>query len=408
MMEKLTEIRVIRDPIYEYIRIDLAVVLACLDTPEFQRLKRIRQLGGTAQVYPSGEHSRFTHALGVYHLVKRMLDEIVGLKEQLSELEITAVLLAGLLHDLGHGPFSHSFEAISQISHEKRTVDFILGASKINQVLKQADSALPAEIVAILTGTHPKAYLTQMIAGQLDADRMDYLLRDAYFTGTQYGHFDLGKILHSMRLVDKRLVLKSSAVLAVEDYIMARYHMFWQVYFHPVSRSYELILTKLFQRLNDLYQQDKSYGTRYPMFQALLENQAQANPDFYALDDISTSYGFTLLSQDSDSILADLSQRLLNRDLFEYETYHSEAQKATLIESLTKRGYAPKYYLAEDVASAKPYYPYQTESNVIWILSENGIIKELSEASEIVSAIIKGEDKSEHKLYYPLVEGDSL
>lgn len=400
MFEILKDPKIIRDPIHEYIEIKHQVILECIDSKEFQRLRRIRQLGGTAQVFPTGEHSRFTHALGVYHLITRLLKVVPELKEILSEFDQISLLLAGLLHDVGHGPFSHTFEQITGVSHEVRSKQIILGDSEINQALIKANPKLPEAVVAILNQTHPNPLLNQIVVGQLDVDRMDYLLRDAYFTGVSYGNFDLGKIIHSILVFENQLVIKESAIHAVEDYIMARYHMYWQVYFHPISRSFEIMLIKLLTRIKDLYQIDKSLVKDLNMFTILFEEFPLSNEEFYLLDESSWTYGISQLSKHSDIILSDLSKRLLKRNLFIDVPYQDLKSKQAVSLSLTAKGYDPKYYLAKDVAIARPYYPYLMDKNVIWVLT-NQQVKELSAVSEIVQAIIKGEDKQVAKLFFP-------
>ena len=245
-MLKTEETKVLRDPIHGYIHVDLKVVWDCINAKEMQRLRRIHQLGGDFQVYHTAEHSRFSHSLGVYEIVRRMVYEIDQLREVLSDYEKAVVMLAGLLHDIGHGPFSHAFEGISTYKHEEYTVKIIMENSEIHQILAACDARLPEDVASIIQYRHAKECMNQLVSGQLDADRMDYLLRDAYFTGTSYGKFDLERILRTIRVKNGRIVVKASGIHSVEDYIMARYHMYWQVYLHPVARSYETLLSILF------------------------------------------------------------------------------------------------------------------------------------------------------------------
>ena len=251
MLERTPEVKVLRDPIHGYIHIDLKVVWDCLNTREFQRLRRIHQLGGDFQVYHTAEHTRFSHSLGVYEIVRRMVREIPDIAESFSEYEKCTAMLAGLLHDIGHGPFSHAFESGSSCRHETFTQRILLEDSEIHRVLADADPRLPQDIAAIIAYRHPNDLLNQLVSGQLDADRMDYLLRDAYFTGTSYGTFDMERILRTIRVRGRRMAVKESGIHSVEDYIMARYHMYWQVYLHPVARSYETIISMIFRRMKE-------------------------------------------------------------------------------------------------------------------------------------------------------------
>ena len=262
-MKKTEERKVLRDPIHGYIHVDLQVIWDCINAKEMQRLKRIHQLGGDYQVYHTAEHSRFAHSLGVYEIVRRMVNEVQALHETLSEYEKTTVMLAGLLHDIGHGPFSHAFENISQLRHEEYTVKIIMEeSSEVHQILENCHPHLSEDVASIIQYRHPKECLNQMVSGQLDADRMDYLLRDAYFTGTNYGKFDLERILRTIRVKDGKIVVKESGIHSVEDYIMARYHMYWQVYLHPVARSYEILLTSIFKRMKELYRKHTRFWKR--------------------------------------------------------------------------------------------------------------------------------------------------
>lgn len=401
-MKKTNETKVLRDPIHSYIHVDLQVVWDCINAKEFQRLRRIHQLGGNFQVYHTAEHSRFAHSLGVYEIVRRMVNEVSELSEVLSEYEKATVMLAGLLHDIGHGPFSHAFEAISSVKHEEFTERVILEDTEIHRILSEVNPNLPKEVASIISYTHPNEYLNQIVSGQLDADRMDYLLRDAYFTGTSYGNFDLERVIRTLRVKDKKIVVKESGIHTVEDYIMARYHMYWQVYYHPVARSYESILTMLFHRMKEIYKTNPAMIEECKMFIPFLIDKVPTVQDHFKLDEAAALYGFTLLSESTDPILADLSSRLLNRRLFIYATLHNDGEVENIIRDVEKRGYDPKYYVTSDAAYQRPYQPYQSlGGHNIWVLSEENEVKELSEVSLIVQAIVNGKSKEDKKIFYP-------
>lgn len=319
-MLKTNETKVLRDPIHGYIHVDLQVIWDCINAKEMQRLRRIHQLGGDFQVYHTAEHSRFSHSLGVYEIVRRMVHEIDQLNEVLSDYEKAVAMLAGLLHDIGHGPFSHAFEGISSYKHEEYTVKIILEDSEIHQILQACDARLPEDVASIIQYRHPKECMNQLVSGQLDADRMDYLLRDAYFTGTSYGKFDLERILRTIRVKNGKIVVKASGIHSVEDYIMARYHMYWQVYLHPVARSYEALITLLFRRMKEVYALHPEYLSDVKMFYPFLCNEDAGIEALYRLDEAAALYGFSELVSCKDEILRDISYRLLNRRLFEYVT----------------------------------------------------------------------------------------
>jgi uncharacterized protein len=240
-----------------------------------------------------------------------------------------------------------------------------------------------------------------LISGQLDADRMDYLLRDAYFTGTSYGYFDLGRILRTLRVKDHRLVVKESGVHSVEDYIMARYHMYWQVYYHPSSRSVEAVLYGFFNRIKDLIAEDDSILQRYPMFALLKSDQMVSLDQHYKLDESACHYGFQLAYEDEDSILSDFAKRILERKIFAYEDMHTSSQYDQKKADLMIKGFDPKYYLYLDRAQKRPYSPYDEETGLIYVLMPDQSIQELSQASSIVKAIVYGQPKEDIKMFYP-------
>lgn len=401
-MDKLNKIKVLRDPVHSYIHVELAVIWDCINAKEFQRLRRIKQLGGAFQVYHSAEHSRFSHSLGVYEIVRRMVSEVQDIKDALSEYDKTVVMLAGLLHDLGHAPFSHAFEAISNKKHEVVTLDIIAGDSEVNRCLKACHPDIVKDVCSVIAKKHPNIILNQMVSSQLDADRMDYLLRDAYFTGTQYGAFDIERLLRTMRVHQQRLMIKESGIHSVEDYIMARYHMYWQVYFHPTSRAFEKMLTSLFRRLKFIANTSPELIEGIVVFNPVLKQTDISIDDHYLFDESACLYGFTQLSMCGDPILKDLASRLLERRLFKYEDLKSDLDYQNRAIKAQKIGFDPEYYLDKDNALQRPYDPYSIDSGEgIWILMRDDTEKEISEASVIVKALIHAEEKQDAKMYFP-------
>ena len=401
--KKLSETKVLKDPVHSYIHINYEVIWNCLDSKEFQRLRRIRQLGGDFQVYPTAEHSRFSHSLGVYEIVRRMVTEIKSLSVELSEYDKICVMLAGLLHDVGHGPFSHAFEHVTKHSHEDYTAKIILGKTELNQVLTELSPRLPEDIVSIIEHNHPNDILNQIISGQLDADRMDYLLRDSYFSATSYGQFDLERILRTMRVrkIDenkKALVVKYTGIHSVEDYIMARYQMYWQVYYHPVARSYEAVFIQLFNRLKDIFKDNKEYFSDMKVLIPFLEKNVVSVEEYFKLDENSLLYCCSLIQDKDDEIAADLARRLQNRRLFEYVDY-SEENLAQIKNMLKEQNLDEKYYLRVENVEASVYSPYKGRKILIEQL--DGKIVALEKASTIVESITKGETKREGTIFYP-------
>lgn len=398
----LSEQKVMRDPVHGYIHVDYELIWDLIDTPEFQRLRRIHQLGGTHMVYHGAEHSRFSHSLGVYEIVRKMIEKVSGLKEALSETEKVALMCAGLLHDVGHGPFSHSFESVTQTHHEVFTDRIITEDTAINRLLKENHPDLPKIVSDIIAHRHERQLLTQIISSQMDADRMDYLLRDSYFTGVSYGEFDLGRILRTMMVIDDRIVIKESGIHAVEDYIMARYQMYWQVYLHPASRSFEAIMHSLFLRMRDLFEQGSNQLEAVPFFKPFIQGDPVSLEDHFNLDESTCLYGFLILKDSSDIILKDLATRLVNRILLKYEDVKSSVQLDEIRNNAMQRGYDPRYYVIEDFITQTLYQkPYETNrEDGIYVLSQGTLI-ELSEASGIVRGFVGGVDKEDRKVFYP-------
>ena len=402
-LKRLDETKVLKDPVHSYIHIHYEVIWNCLDSKEFQRLRRIRQLGGDFQVYPTAEHSRFSHSLGVYEIVRRMVTEVKSLCVELTEYEKVCVMLAGLLHDVGHGPFSHAFEHITNHSHEEYTAKIILGNTELNAILRAVSEKLPQDIVSIIQHTHENDILNQIVSGQLDADRMDYLLRDSYFTATSYGQFDLARILRTMRVRKtaegrKVIVVKYTGIHSVEDYIMARYQMYWQVYYHPVARSYEAVFIQLFNRLKDIFKGDKDYFEDMKVLIPFLEKSEVSVDEYFKLDENSLLYCCALIQDKEDKIAADLARRLQNRKLFEYVDYNDE-NLAQIKNMLKENCLDERYYLRIENVEASVYSPYKGRKILIEKL--NGDIVALEKASTIVESITKGQTKKEGTIFFP-------
>ena len=402
-LKRLDETKVLKDPVHSYIHIHYEVIWNCLDSKEFQRLRRIRQLGGDFQVYPTAEHSRFSHSLGVYEIVRRMVTEVKSLCVELTEYDKVCVMLAGLLHDVGHGPFSHAFENITNHSHEEYTAKIILGNTELNAILRAVSEKLPQDIVSIIQHTHENDILNQIVSGQLDADRMDYLLRDSYFTATSYGQFDLERILRTMRVRKtnegrKVIVVKYTGIHSVEDYIMARYQMYWQVYYHPVARSYEAVFIQLFNRLKDIFKVDKDYFEDMKVLIPFLEKSEVSVEEYFKLDENSLLYCCALIQDKEDKIAADLARRLQNRNLFEYVDYDEE-NLAQIKNMLKENNLDERYYLKIESIEASVYSPYKGRKILIEKL--NGDIVALEKASTIVESITKGQTKKEGTIFFP-------
>ena len=397
MFAKTDEVKVLRDPIHGYIHIEYQVIWDCLNSKEFQRLHRIHQLGGDFQVYHTAEHSRFAHSLGVYEIARRMVSENRSIAESLNEFEKIQVLCAALLHDIGHGPFSHLFEKISKKAHEQMSIDIILDEhTQVHQSLIKCDTRLPQLIADILEHEHEKELMNQIISSQLDADRMDYLLRDAYETGTSYGNFDLERILRTLRVHQNCLCIKESGMHSVEDYIMARYHMYWQVYLHPDAKSYEILIQKFFKRYEQIRKEEPN-----SILEPLYKEDFNLD-DFFLLDEYRMMVGIQESLASKDEILSDFASRILNRRLFEWIEQPSDEEENEVLEKLAKRHLSRDYYFYESYSKSHAYLPYteDTENSIIWVLDVKNNMFSLSEKSEIVKALLKMETKAKKRIYF--------
>lgn len=405
-MEKLNEEKVFKDPVHRYIHVRDRVIWDLIGTREFQRLRRIKQLGTTYLTFHGAEHSRFNHSLGVYEIVRRIIDDVFEGRPQWNEQQRLLSLCAALLHDLGHGPFSHSYEKVFHLDHEDFTKEIILGKTEVNTILKRVDPQFPKNVAEVIGKTYHDKLVVSLISSQIDADRMDYLQRDAYYTGVSYGHFDMERLLRLMRPREDQVVVKSSGMHAVEDYIMSRYQMYWQIYFHPVTRSAEVVLTKILHRAKKLYKQGYAFLQEPVHFRSLFEGRVTVE-EYIEMDDNIAFFYFQQWEKENDKILSDLCNRFVNRRLFQYTEFQPANEMNKIVELtllFKKAGIDPDYYLVMDSSSDLPYDFYrpgeEEERLPIHLIRNNGEIRELSRESEIVDAIT-GKRRTDHKLYFP-------
>ncbi|GGC86444.1 hypothetical protein GCM10007216_16440 [Thalassobacillus devorans] len=404
--EKLNEEKVFKDPVHRYVHIRDRVIWDLVGAPEFQRLRRIKQLGTSYLTFHGAEHSRFNHSLGVYEIVRRIIHNFED-RPNWDPNERLLCLCAALLHDLGHGPFSHSFEKVFKLDHEDFTQEILLGDTKINAILSKVENGFPKKVADVINKTYHNKLVVSLISSQIDADRMDYLQRDAYFTGVSYGHFDMERILRVMRPMEDQVVIKESGMHAVEDYIMSRYQMYWQVYFHPVTRSAEVILSKILHRAKELHETGYEFSLKPTHFLSFFKEKPTLK-EYLELDEAVAMYYFQIWINEQDPILSDLCERFVNRRLFKYIEFNPNLQMNEWMELyrlFNKAGLNPDYYLVVDSSSDLPYDFYrpgeEEERLPIHLLMPNQELKELSRQSEIVESI-SGKKRTDHKLYFPL------
>src|SRR2546423_15221595 len=316
--------RIYRDPVHNIIRLrtdtdEGELMMRLIDTPEFQRLRRIKQLGLGLYTYQGAEHSRFTHSLGAFHLMSRVLDRLSE-KHELDYRDRAAARAAALLHDVGHGSFSHVMEKVLGFHHEKWTVEIVLSeATEISQLLRSYAADLPAKVAAIIEGKFQPAALAQLVSSQLDVDRMDYLLRDSLMTGAKYGLYDLEWIINALQIdeVEDRIFVAARGVFAVEEYLQARYYMFRQVYFHRTLRSAEAVLRSALQRSLELMNEgEEVWCVGGSAFEKMLRRESLSVAEHLSMDDSDVLFHMKQWQRSNDQILSDLSRRFVNRRLF--------------------------------------------------------------------------------------------
>ena len=417
--------RIYRDPVHNIINIDTTtlegrLLVELIDTPEFQRLRRVRQLGLAYFAYQGAEHSRFTHSLGAAHLARRILDKLAQ-RYSIPTEDRTAVRVAALLHDVGHGAFSHVIESILGFHHEEFTIEAVLSdETGIGCVLKKFSSDIAVNIASMIRGDFHNIALSQIVSSQLDADRMDYLLRDSLMTGAKYGIYDLEWIIKSIEIDEDRghLYVSAPGIYAVEDYLQARYYMFRQVYFHRTLRSAEAVLKLLLQRALDLYASGAALWYRPDSaFEKVLQGKKLTLSEHLSIDDHDVLFYIKQWQGSDDAILSDLAKRFLHRTLFKaFDLDMPPDEVDEFVEAARRRvenaGFDTKYYFVNDSGGDAPYsfYTRNSDNPKDLIFVEDGFarpaIREISE----VSAAVRGLQKAYriHRICFPSELADDI
>ena len=400
--------KVFRDPVHTYIHVDHQVIYDLINTKEFQRLRRIKQLGTSGYTFHGGEHSRFSHCLGAYEIARR-ITKIFDEKylQTWDNHESLLVMVTALLHDVGHGAYSHSFERLFDTDHEEITRQIITSPeTEINRVLTQVSPDFPEKVASVINHTYPNKQVVQLISSQIDVDRMDYLLRDSFYTGASYGQFDLTRILRVIRPVENGIAFQRNGMHAVEDYVVSRYQMYMQVYFHPASRAMEVLLQNLLKRAKFLYEDQKDFfkltsPNLLPFFEKRFSLQ-----DYLALDDGVMNTYFQSWMTSPDTILSDLAQRYVNRKVFKSMIFSEENEKhLDVLRQLVKQvGFEPDYYTAIHRNFDLPYDFYRPDvekpRTQIEIIQKDGSLAELSSLSPIVQSLT-GTRQGDNRFYFP-------
>lgn len=396
------------DPIYGFISIHNELIFDIIDHRYFQRLRRIRQLGITDMVYPGAVHSRFHHALGAMHLMGRALQTLKEKGFKVSEEEYSGALIAILLHDVGHGPFSHSLEysLFPDLSHES------LSEVIIKKLNVEFDDQLALGL-EIFQGTYKRKFLNQLVSSQLDVDRLDYLMRDSFFTGVQEGKIGSDRIIKMLSLVDDELVIEEKGIYSIENFLSSRRLMYWQVYLHKTAVSADVMLIELIKRARKLIQSGKDIPTT-PALSFFLQNEINLEAfskndalieTFTKLDDSDIWGSIKFWREQEDFVLSKLSQALLERKLFAVELTNDSPDKNRLknLRAKAKDSFGvsddvSKYFVRRGTVSNAAYI---AKDNTINILTKSGNLIDVAKATDLpnikaISKIVK-----KHYLCYP-------
>lgn len=400
--------KIINDPVFGFLNIPNDLLFDILQHPLVQRLIRIRQLGLSYLVYPGAMHSRFSHSLGAMHLMSEAIASLRGKGVDISESEATGALVAILLHDVGHGPFSHVLEhtLVEGITHEEIS---LLMMEQINQELAernqqlalcdaQTDDGLSVcaqrpldEAIAIFKDEYPRHFLHQLISSQLDVDRMDYLCRDSFFTGVQEGRVASERLLKMLNVVNDRLVVEVKGIYSVEKFLVARRLMYWQVYLHKTSVAAEQHLIKILARAKELAQKGNELFCSPALHYFLYNHVTSDNfslTQYALLDDTDVLSAIKVWMSADDKVLAALSRAFINRQLFRGRLIAkplTEEEKDDLCahyaQVLGIRREEAVYFFSEHVSTSNTY---SEKDDSIDILYQDGSVRDIATASEIL------------------------
>jgi hypothetical protein len=388
------------DPIHGPIELKLndhtdRLLAKIIDTKEFQRLRRIKQMGLGSFTFHGAEHTRFSHSLGTLFTAKKMINHFSKSFPQIKEHK-AEILVTALLHDIGHGPFSHTSEKLNDHTHEYWTKKIIISNTSINRLLKRFNKKLPSLVIQTLENKRNLPYLSQIISSYIDCDRLDYLLRDSYFVGVPYGITNLDRIIASLEIdsKSKKIVVKETVGLdTIIHYLHARYSMYQQVYQHKKNLASDFLLKKIIDRAKEIKVKNISKPLAGWLYNTSIESYLQVD-DYILVANIENWI------QEQDKILSDLSNRFINRNLFKSLEFRQGITSEKINDVLEKsrkiakeKNLHPKYYVGIEVSSSHPYEPYEASrgksQKAVFIKQQNGQIKELSQISGLVSALSK-------------------
>jgi uncharacterized protein len=383
--------KIINDPVFGFIQINHPLVMRLVEHPFLQRLKRIKQLGLSSGVYPGAQHTRFQHALGAMYLMQEAILTLRSKGNVITANEETGALAAILLHDIGHGPFSHVLEAsIVDVHHEKISL-------LLMQLLNKEFEGQLSLAINIFTGNYHKKFLSQLVSGQLDVDRLDYLRRDSFYTGVTEGTIGSARIIKMLNVVEDQLVVEAKGIYSIEKFLIARRLMYWQVYLHKTSIAAEKMLINLLRRAKELARNKQQIfmtpALKYFIEQEVtLEDLSQnslALEQFIKLDDHEVMTCIKYWQQEDDIILKTLAEGIINRKLYKIELSNSSIDKENIkIKSEAVLAAYPQvkdhlnYFVFTGSITNELYDPGEDK---IKILFKNGETTDISDASEIIN-----------------------
>lgn len=379
-MNPRNKLKIINDPVYGFIHIPNTFIFDLIEHPFFQRLWRISQMGLSHLVYPGAKHTRFHHALGCMYLMQKAVQTLRHKRIAISAQEEEALYIAILLHDIGHGPFSHAMEhsLVEGISHEEISLAFM---QELNRIFPEKLSIA----IEIFQKKYPKAFMNQLVSSQLDMDRLDYLKRDSFYTGVGEGNINSERIIAMLTVKDDTLIVEEKGIYSIEEFLVARRLMYWQVYLHKTSIGAEFLLIKVLERVKELYKE----GKHLPMTPALeffVQNHitkelfdSKALQLFAQLDDYDIISGLKQWQYSDDKVLSNLSYRLLNRDLLRvklYKTPVTEKEVQSLLQKVAKQYDIPlslaHYFVFTGEISNTAYR--KDEQNIFIHTKENQVV----------------------------------
>ena len=332
--------KIINDPLYGFVQLPHEILFDLIEHPYFQRLRRIKQLGMTSLVYPGALHTRFHHAIGSMYLMQRAIESLRNKNIEITKEEEIGACIGILLHDIGHGPFSHTLEhsIVKNIAHEEISLAFM------QELNNQFDSQLDLAI-EIFKGTYKKKFLCQLISGQLDTDRLDYLNRDSFYTGVAEGVVGADRIIHMLDVVDNQLVVHEKGIYSLEKFIVARRLMYWQVYLHKTVVAADTVLINILKRAKELFNNGEEILGYKGAFHYFMKNEIDGKTlihdkilleKFSELDDLDIMASIKEWAHHEDTILSTLSVKILNRDLPKLKIMDREMSKDEKEELITK------------------------------------------------------------------------